>query len=69
MVPLLDLKAQYATIREEVRAALDLKPHVPVVLCDARHAQSAVSVLVELVQHLLSLAASPDPAALRHPTR
>ena len=54
---------------EEVRAALDLKPHVPVVLCDARHAQSAVSVLVELVQHLLSLAASPDPAALRHPTR
>jgi signal recognition particle receptor subunit beta len=43
---------------EEVRTALDLKPHVPVVLCDARSAKSAVSVLVELVQHLLSVAAS-----------
>ena len=31
---------------EEVRAALDLKPHVPVVLCDARTARSATSVLV-----------------------
>ena len=50
---------------EEVRAALDLKPHVPVVLCDARHTQSAVSVLVELVQHLLTLAASPSPGARR----
>ena len=38
---------------EEVRAALDLKPHVPVVLCDARHSRSATSVLVSLIQHLL----------------
>jgi signal recognition particle receptor subunit beta len=38
---------------EEVRAALDLKPHVPVVLCDAREARSATSVLVSLIQHLL----------------
>jgi uncharacterized protein len=38
---------------EEVRAALDLKPHVPVVLCDARQTRSATSVLVSLIQHLL----------------
>ena len=50
---------------EEVRAALDLKPHVPVVLCDARHTASAVSVLVDLVQHLLALAASHGPGARR----
>jgi uncharacterized protein len=41
---------------EEVRAALDLKPHVPVVLCDARQTRSATSVLVSLIQHLLTTA-------------
>jgi signal recognition particle receptor subunit beta len=39
---------------DEVRAALDLKPHVPVVLCDARHPRSATSVLITLIQHLLT---------------
>jgi signal recognition particle receptor subunit beta len=43
---------------EEVRAALDLKPHVPVMLCDARHSRSAISVLVALIQHLLGAATS-----------
>jgi signal recognition particle receptor subunit beta len=38
---------------EEVRAALDLKPEVPVVLCDARQASSGTHVLVSLVQHLI----------------
>jgi signal recognition particle receptor subunit beta len=38
---------------EEVRAAIDLKPDVPVVLCDARQASSGTQVLVRLVQHLL----------------
>src|SRR5262249_18479963 len=36
------------------RRALDLKPHVPVALCDARDPRSATSVLVCLVQYLLS---------------
>ncbi|HWB38208.1 MAG TPA: ATP/GTP-binding protein [Rugosimonospora sp.] len=40
---------------DEVRAALDLKPHVPVVLCDARAPHSATAVLVMLIQHLLTL--------------
>jgi signal recognition particle receptor subunit beta len=38
---------------DEVRAALDLKPHVPVVLCDARQPRSATFALVSLIQHLL----------------
>ncbi|MCF6525373.1 ATP/GTP-binding protein [Streptomyces sp. JJ36] len=40
---------------EEVRAAIDLKPDVPVVLCDARQASSGTQVLVALVQHLIDL--------------
>jgi signal recognition particle receptor subunit beta len=43
---------------EEVRAALDLKPHVPVVMCDARQSRSAISVLVSLIQHLLGATTS-----------
>jgi signal recognition particle receptor subunit beta len=43
---------------DEVRAALDLKPHVPVVMCDARQSRSATSVLVLLIQHLLAAAPS-----------
>ena len=39
---------------EEVRAALDLKPHVPVLLCDARDERSATAVLIRLMQHLLA---------------
>jgi hypothetical protein len=38
---------------DEVRGALELKPHVPVVLCDARDSRSATSVLIMLVRHLL----------------
>jgi signal recognition particle receptor subunit beta len=41
---------------EEIRAALDLKPHVPVTVCDARAPRSAISVLVRLMQQLLESA-------------
>ncbi|GAA3770064.1 GTP-binding protein [Streptomyces chiangmaiensis] len=47
---------------DEVRAALALKPHVPVVLCDARQCNSATSVLIELVEHLLAPAPGMSPA-------
>lgn len=43
---------------DEVRAAIDLKPDVPVVLCDARQASSGTQVLVSLVQHLLNTRSS-----------
>jgi signal recognition particle receptor subunit beta len=37
----------------EVRAALDLGPEVPVVLCDARRPDSSLRVLIALIQHLI----------------
>lgn len=37
---------------EDVRSALDLKPHVPVITCDARDRRSATGVLIGLVTHL-----------------
>jgi signal recognition particle receptor subunit beta len=46
---------------DEVRAALELKPHVPVTLCDARNPRSATAVLVCLIQHLLESTLSSSP--------
>ncbi|UGY94537.1 GTP-binding protein [Streptomyces gobiensis] len=43
----------YRYTTDEVRSALDLKPDVPVVMCDARHASSTTQVLVALVKHLI----------------
>ncbi len=40
---------------DSVRAALDLNPGVPVVLCDARHRTSSRDVLVTLVEYAISL--------------
>jgi signal recognition particle receptor subunit beta len=39
---------------EDVRIALDLDPHVPAVLCDARQRDSARIVLATLVEHILA---------------
>ncbi|MGX2993498.1 GTP-binding protein [Streptomyces sp. JNUCC 64] len=46
---------------DEVRAAIDLDPGVPVVRCDARISSSGVQTLLTLVRHLIAYA----PA---HPT-
>src|SRR5690606_33756509 len=43
---------------EEVRAALELHPDVPIVLCDARDRASAISTLRALILHLLATAPS-----------
>lgn len=48
---------------EDVRAALDLRPDVPIIYCDARDSRSATGVLVQLVQHLLGV--HPTPTAIR----
>jgi signal recognition particle receptor subunit beta len=45
---------------EEVRAALELSPRVPIVLCDARDKQSATSALRSLIKHLLTAVPSPS---------
>lgn len=42
---------------EQVRNALDLDPHVPVVLCDARDRQSSKQVFIALIEHIRSLRA------------
>ncbi|HEV3066234.1 MAG TPA: ATP/GTP-binding protein [Streptosporangiaceae bacterium] len=39
---------------EDVRIALDLDPHVPVVNCDARQPASVKRVLIALVEHVLA---------------
>ncbi|MDG4788727.1 ATP/GTP-binding protein [Micromonospora sp. WMMD1102] len=39
---------------DEVRAALDLKPDVPIVLCDARIRNSGIQVLLSLVHYLIN---------------
>ncbi|MGX4688518.1 GTP-binding protein [Streptomyces sp. JNUCC 63] len=44
---------------EEVRAALDLAPEIPVVPCDARISSSGVQTLLALVRHLIAHAPSP----------
>ncbi|WP_199546053.1 ATP/GTP-binding protein [Streptomyces sp. N35] len=46
---------------EEVRSAIDLRPEVPVVLCDARISSSGIQTLVTLVQHLLTKS-TPAPS-------
>ncbi|WP_405735551.1 ATP/GTP-binding protein [Streptomyces sp. NBC_01537] len=38
---------------DEIRAALDLSPHVPLVLCDARDRESVKSVLITLLEHVM----------------
>jgi hypothetical protein len=40
---------------DEVQLALNLDPHVPVLLCDARSRQSSKEVLIALVEHVIKL--------------
>ncbi|MEU2155169.1 ATP/GTP-binding protein [Streptomyces sp. NPDC019396] len=47
---------------DEVRAAIDLRPEIPVVLCDARIASSGIRTLVTLAQYLLTTTPAPAPA-------
>ncbi len=50
---------------EEVRDALDLDEHIPVVLCDARRRDLSKHVLVTLLEHLLRTHPSARAAAPR----
>ncbi|MGC5341750.1 GTP-binding protein [Streptomyces sp. DT24] len=54
---------------DEVRAALDLGPAVPVVLCDARTASSSTRALVTLVQHLINATSVPAASSASHGVR
>jgi signal recognition particle receptor subunit beta len=47
----------------EVREALSLAAHVPIVTCDARDRASAIAALIALIQHLITItstASRPD---------
>jgi uncharacterized protein len=59
-----DGAARYDT--EEIRAALDLDPKIPIILCDVRKRESGKQVLITLVEHVLSVMAErqrqPGPA-------
>jgi signal recognition particle receptor subunit beta len=48
---------------DDVRGALDLKPNIPVMLCDARDRRSATGVLISLIKHLLDTRAADDQLA------
>jgi uncharacterized protein len=50
----------YRYTQDEIRAALGLRPSVPVTACDARDPRTATAALVTLIQHLLSVI--PEPA-------
>jgi signal recognition particle receptor subunit beta len=58
---------------EDVRIALDLDPHIPALICDARERDSVKDVLITLVEHVLtseSMAgppSSPDPGEADDP--
>lgn len=60
-----EFEGAYRYTPEEVRAAIDLKPEVPVVMCDARHASSTTQVLVNLVQYLIETRSKHAPDVLR----
>jgi signal recognition particle receptor subunit beta len=47
---------------DAVRRALDLDPHVPVVLCDARERRSVKDVLIALVEHVMTVYRDRVPA-------
>ncbi|WP_432056377.1 GTP-binding protein [Streptomyces sp. bgisy022] len=47
---------------EDVRQALDLDDHVPLLMCDARERESVKEVLVGVVRHAMTQAARGRPA-------
>ncbi len=47
---------------DEVRLALDIDRHVPVVRCDARERESCRDTLVTLVNHSIDMLEAPAPA-------
>jgi uncharacterized protein len=45
---------------DEVREAADLDPHVPIMLCDARHRESSKTVLATLLEYLIAMASAQN---------
>jgi signal recognition particle receptor subunit beta len=47
----------------EIRGALAIAPHIPIVLCDARQKDSSKLALIRLVKHAMSVLQASTPAA------
>ncbi|MEW1544963.1 GTP-binding protein [Streptomyces tsukubensis] len=47
---------------QQLREALDLDPHIPLIDCDARSRSSSKKVLIALVEHLQALVGTPETA-------
>jgi uncharacterized protein len=62
LVAVNEFDGSYSYTPDEVRGALALGPHVPVVLCDARQGSSSTRVLIDLVTHLLQATTVAQPA-------
>jgi signal recognition particle receptor subunit beta len=52
-------EGQFPHSDDEVREALALSPHVPIVRTDARHRESVKATLISLVEHVVRLRAAP----------
>ncbi|WP_232665196.1 GTP-binding protein [Pseudonocardia sp. TRM90224] len=50
---------------EDVREALALSPHIPLITCDAREAASTVETLRELVTYVMNLGELSQPGKVR----
>jgi signal recognition particle receptor subunit beta len=72
IVALNEFEGGYRYADAEVRQALALKPHVPLVRCDARQTRSASEVLIALLESVLATfdvagTAAPVPRIRSHP--
>ncbi|WP_249998238.1 ATP/GTP-binding protein [Actinoplanes sp. M2I2] len=54
LVAVNEFDSTYRYESDDVRSALDLKPDIPIMLCDARNQRSATGVLVNLMHHLIT---------------
>ena len=53
LVAVNEFNPDYRYEPSDVRGALDLKPEIPVIFCDARDRKSATGVLISLIKYLL----------------
>jgi hypothetical protein len=67
LIAINDFDGAYKYDPGELRAALKLSPHVPIMNCDARDRRSATKVLIGLIQHLLAGASSSESRSPQTP--
>lgn len=66
LVALNEFDGGYRYTDADVRQALALKPHVPLVRCDARKTPSASQVLITLLESVLAAARATSPMIASH---